>query len=98
MNLGNSWSFVDNIWSKIKNNSQNHIEEAQDWASHLKHLQFFLLKFDTDGASEKFDLIRFFWKDLKPSIKAQIEQKDRELNNWEEIVEKVVDIEAKMGL
>lgn len=35
-----------------------------------------LLKFDTDKASEKLDLIGFSQRGLKPSIKAQIEQKN----------------------
>lgn len=38
-NLGDSRSFVDNIWSKIKLESQYQLEEARDWVSHLEHLQ-----------------------------------------------------------
>ena len=30
-------------------------------------------QFDTDGAPEESDLLRFFWGELEPSVKAQIE-------------------------
>ena len=58
-------------------------EEVQDWASHLEHLQSILLEFDAEGAPEESDLIRFFREGLKPSIKAQMEQRGRELDSWE---------------
>lgn len=32
-----------------------------------------LLEFNTDRALEESNLIRFFWENFKPSIKAQIE-------------------------
>ena len=72
-NLGESRSFVDDIWSRFRRDSQYQLEEARDWASHLEHLQSILLEFDTDEAPEESDLIRFFREGLKPSIKAQIE-------------------------
>ena len=37
-NLGESKSFVDNIWKKLKKNSQYQLKEVYNWASHLKHL------------------------------------------------------------
>lgn len=97
-NLGDSRSFVDDIWGKIKHNSQHQLEEVQDWASHLEHLQSILLEFDADGAPKESAMIRFFREGLKPSIKAQMEQQGRELDSWEEMVEKAVDTEAKAGL
>ena len=33
--LGNSQTFIDNIWSKFRKDSQYQLEEAQDWASYL---------------------------------------------------------------
>ena len=56
-----------------------------------------LLEFDTSGAPEKFDLIRFIYKVLKLSIKMQTEQRDQELNTGEEMIEKTVDTEAKQA-
>ncbi len=97
-NLGDFQSFVDNIWSKFKKDSQYQLEEAQDWASHLEHLQSILLEFDADGAKEESDLIRFFWEELKSCIKAEMEQRGRELDNWEEIVEKAIGAKAKADL
>ena len=35
-NLGESKSFVDNIWRKLKRDSQYQLKEVYDWASHLK--------------------------------------------------------------
>ena len=37
-NLGESKSFVDGIWRKLKRDSQYQLEEVYDWASHLEHL------------------------------------------------------------
>ena len=34
------------------------------------HLQLIFIEFDTDGAPEESNLIRFFWKRLKPLVKA----------------------------
>lgn len=89
---------MDSIWSKFRRDSQYQLEEVQDWASHLEHLQSILLEFDADGAPEESDLIRFFQEGFKPSIKAQMEQRGRELDSWEELVEKVAKAESKAGL
>lgn len=97
-NLGDSRLFVDSIWSKFRRDSQYQVEEVQDWAFHLEHLQSILLEFDTNGAPEESDLIRFFREGLKPSIKAQMEQRGCELDSWEELVEKAVDAEATASL
>lgn len=74
------------------------MDEVQDWALHLKHLQAILIEFDTDGAPEESDLIQFFCEVLKPLIKAQIEQRGRKLDNWDELVKKAIDAEAKASL
>lgn len=74
------------------------MEEVQDWASHLEHLQAILIEIDADGAPEESDLIRFFQEGLKPSVKVQMEQRGRELDSWDELVEKAIDAEAKAGL
>lgn len=47
----------------------------------LKYLQLILLEFDNVKTPEELYLIRFFRKDLKLSIKAQIEQPGQELNS-----------------
>ena len=96
--IGDSRSFVDTIWNKIRRDSQYQQEEVQDWASHLEHLQSILIEFDADGAPEESTLIRYFRDGLKPSIKAQMEQRGREKDSWEELVEKTIDAEAKASL
>lgn len=93
--LDKSRAFVDNIWDKVKQELQYQLEDVQDQAAHLKYLQAILIRFDTDGAPDKPTPIRFFYKDLKPFIKAQIEQNGRELNSWEELIEKTIDVKAK---
>ena len=50
------------------------------------------------GPSEEPGLIRFFREELKPSVKAQMEQRGRELDSWEELVEKAINAEAKASL
>ena len=70
----------------------------QDWASHHEHLQSILQEFDKEGALEESELIRFFREGLRPSIKAQIEQRKQEHNSWEELVKKAIDTEAKASL
>lgn len=97
-NLGDSRAFVDGIWSKLKRDSQYQLEDVQDWAAHLEYLKSILHEFDDAGAPEEFYLIRFFREGLRPSIRAQMEQRGQELDSWAEIVEKAVDAEAKAGL
>ena len=43
-------------------------------------------------------MIYYFWKDLKPLIKVEIEKQDWESMNFEEMVQKAVNAEAKVGL
>ncbi len=97
-NLGESRSFVDGIWSKFRRDFQYQLKEVWDWASHLEHLQSIFLKFSADGALEESDLIRFFREGPKPSIKAQMDQRGRESDDWETLVEKTVEAEVKTGL
>ena len=89
---------MDIIWSNIKWDSQYQIEEVQDWASHLEHLQSILVEFDVDGALGKSNLIQFFQEGLKPLIKAQMEPRSQEYDSWDELVKKTVAAEAKANL
>ena len=97
-NLGDSRAFVDTIWSSVLRDSQYQQEEVQDWAFHLEHLQALLIEFDADGAPKESDLIRIFRQGLKPSIKAQMEQRRKELDDWDKILEKAINAEAKANL
>lgn len=74
------------------------MEDVQDWASHLEHPQAILVEFNADGAPDELYLICFFREGLQPSIKAQMEQRGRELDSWDQLVEKAIDAEAKAVL
>ena len=43
-------------------------------------------------------MIYYFRKDLKPSIKVEMEQQDRESTNFEKMVQRAVNAEVKAGL
>ena len=89
---------INNIWSKFRKDSQYQLEETRDWASHLQHFQSILAEFDTVGAPNESTMICYFWEGLKPSIKVEIEQQDRALTSFEEMVQRAVNAEAKIGL
>ena len=46
----------------------------------------------------KLIMICYFWESLKPSIKVEIGQQDRESINFEEMVQKAINAEAKASL
>lgn len=56
-----------------------------------------MLEFDNAGILDKTYIIRFFCKNLRLSIKAQMEQHGRALDDWEELVQKPVNVEAKVS-
>ena len=43
-------------------------------------------------------MICYFWEGLKPSIKVKMEQQNREAMDFEEMVQRAVNVEAKAGL
>ena len=96
--LGDSRAFVDSYWAKIKRDSQYQQEDVLDWAAHLEHLQAVLGEFDPVAAPNDDSLIRYFREDLRPSIQAQLDARGRDLDSWDEVVEKAVDAEAKASL
>ncbi len=65
---------------------------------HLEHLQAVLKEFDFTGASNKTILIRYYWERLLPSIRAQLDHRGRDLDVWEEVVEKAGNAEVKANL
>ena len=67
----------------------------QDWAAHLKYLQFILIEFNSDCALEEGTMIRYFQEGLWLSVQVKMEQRGRELDSFEEIVEKAVDAKTK---
>ena len=78
--------------------SQYQNKKIRDWAAHLKDLQSILLKFDIKGAPNKDDLICHFREGLKPFIRSEIEQLDKQLDVWDVLVQKAIALESKAGL
>lgn len=66
-----------------------------DWLAHMEHLQSILKKFDGITASTNNLLIRYFRNSLRPSICTQLDKKDHNLDDWQAVIERAVDIEAK---
>ena len=56
------------------------------------------MEFDPVAASIEITMVRYFEKCLKPSIKAKMDQNATHLDNYEELIAKVVRVKAKAGL
>ena len=70
----------------------------KNWALHLRQLEFILQEFDEKGVLEESDFIRFFRKDFRLLIKAQIKWWGREDDSWKEFVKKTIDAKTKASL
>ena len=57
-----------------------------------------MIEFDSEWAPENGTMIRYFREGLCPSIKVEMEQRGRELDNFEKLVQTVVNAEAKAAL
>ena len=79
----------------MKRGSQYQDKSVQDWAVHLKYLQFILIEFDPDCAPEEDTMIWYLQKDLWPLMQVRIEQHGRELDSFDEIIEKAINTKAK---
>ena len=64
----------------------------------MEHLQAVLREFDSVAAPNEDTMIRYFREGLRPSIRAQLDVRDRDLDSWDEVVDKTVDAEAKASL
>ena len=69
-----------------------------DWAAHFEHLQSILLEYDPIGAPAKPTILRYFREGLIPSILAELQNEDLELENFVQIIKKAVVAEAKANL
>ena len=65
---------------------------------HFQHFQSILSEFDPIWTPNKLTIICYFRKDLKPFIKVEMEQQNQESMDFEEIMQRVVNAEAKAGL
>lgn len=57
-----------------------------------------MIEFDSDGVPEESAMIWYIEEGLKLLLRVEIEQRSREPDNFNEIVEKAVDTKAKAGL
>ena len=57
-----------------------------------------MIEFDLVAAPTELTIVRYFEKNLKPYIKAEIDQDTTHLDNYEELIAKAVKTEAKAGL
>ena len=74
------------------------MKEIYNWASHFKHFQSILMVFDPVAAPTESTMVRYFEEGLKLSTKAEIDLDTTHLNDYEELITKVVRAEAKAGL
>ncbi len=93
--LGESDAFVGHVLAKMREDSQYQLEEVQDWAAHLEHLQSILLEFDADCAPSEGQLCRTFYDGLRPSIKLWISEMGRQQLPWYDLVSAANRAEAK---
>ena len=96
--LGDSQAFVDTYWGKMRKDSQHQLEEVFDSAVHLEHLQAVVREFDPVATLNEEIMIRYFREGLRAFIRVQLDVQGRELDSWEEAVEKTVNVEAKVLL
>ena len=69
-----------------------------DWAAHLKHLQTVFQEFNNDTVISEPVLMHLFRNGLRPSIRAQGEQKGCQKDTWDQAIKKAIMAEAKATL
>ena len=97
-NLGDDRAFANSILSQFRRVSQYQQESVLEWAAHLEHLQSILLAYDPVGAPAEPTMLRYFREGLRPSILAELQNEDLELESFLQIVKKAVVAEAKANL
>ena len=81
-NLGDDRAFANSILSQFRRVSQHQQESVLEWAAHLEHLQSILLAYDPVGAPAEPTMLRYFREGLRPSILAELQNEDHELENF----------------
>ena len=66
--------------------------------AYLKHLQIVFRKFDANAVILELVLICLFCNGLRPSIRAQAEQKGCQKDTWDQAIKKAITAEAKTAL
>lgn len=68
-----------------------------DWSSYLKHLQFVLKEFNVAATSLDDLLIWYIRNSLQLSIHIELDIRDRNLDNWQEISKQAIDAWARIS-
>ena len=97
-NLGDDRAFANSILSQFRRVSQHQQESVLEWAAHLEHLQSILLAYDPVGAPAEPTMLRYFREGLRPSILAELQNEDLELESFVQMVKKAGVAEAKANL
>ncbi len=92
--LGESNAFVGHVWFKLRGDAQHQLEEVQDWAAYLEHLQSILLEFEANNALGKGQLGRTFYDSLKTSIKLRIADIGEDMP-WDDLIRVANKTEAR---
>ncbi len=92
--LGESNAFVGYIWSKLRGDAQHQLEEVQDWATYLEHLQSIHLEFDANNAPKKSQLGQSFYNSLRPLIKLWIAEIGEDMP-WDDLIRVAHKAEAR---
>lgn len=66
-----------------------------DWSLYLEHLESVLKKFDVSTTFLNDLFIPYFRDGLQFSIRAQLDKRNRNLDDWQEIIKRFVDAKAK---
>lgn len=77
--------------------SQYQLEDVIDQFWHLKYLQSVLKKFDAVIAHLNNFPIQYLQNGLKLSIYAQLDKKNRDLDNWQEVIERAINTKAQIA-
>ncbi len=91
--LGESNAFVGHVWSKLRGDAQHQLEEVQDSAAYLEHLQSILLEFDANNALGESSLSRTFYDSLRPLIKLWIANIGEDMP-WDDLIRAANKVEA----
>lgn len=68
-----------------------------DWFVYIEHLQFVLKEFDSIAIPTDDLLIPYFQNGLRLFILTQLDKKNRNLNDWQAIVKRVINTKAKVA-
>ena len=74
------------------------MEEVYDWTSHFKHLQSILIKFHLVAILTESIMVKYFVEGLKPFITTGMDRDATHLDDYKELIAKVVKAEVKADL